>query len=138
MIQGSVGNIRIYTNFKICQMQKTEIKNNDTHKRQSYDTRDYVIQRSSGNWMRQSLLTTILDINIYYLSQRKYFVMSIVAHHHIYHFTCFISNGPFGLRGREGEQSRVEQIQYKISLFLSYTTLLPSTPPPSPLHPNRP
>ena len=27
--------------------------------------------------------------------------------------------------------------QYKISLFLVYTTLLPSTPPPSPLHPNR-
>ena len=44
--------------------------------------------------MRQSSLTTILDINIYYLSQRKYFVMSIVSHHHIYHFTCFISNFP--------------------------------------------
>ena len=26
--------------------------------------------------------------------KRKYFVMSIVAHHHIYHFTCFISNFP--------------------------------------------
>ena len=47
-------------------------------------------------------------------------------------------NGLFGLRGREGEQSRVEWIQYKISLFLAYTTLLPSTPPPSSLHPNRP
>ena len=38
----------------------------------------------------------------------------------------------------EGEGGGVEQIQYKISLFLAYTTLLPSTPPPSPFHPNRP
>ena len=46
--------------------------------------------------------------------------------------------GPFRLRGKEGKQSRIEQIQYKISLFLTYTTLLyspllhsPSFPLPS-------
>ena len=50
----------------------------------------------------------------------------------------YIPYGPFGLRGKDGEQSRVEQIQYKICLFLAYTTLLPFTPPPSPIHPNRP
>ena len=46
--------------------------------------------------------------------------------------------GPFGLREREEEQSRVKQIQHKINLFLANSTLLPSTPPTSPLHPNRP
>ena len=46
--------------------------------------------------------------------------------------------GPFRLRGKEGKQSRIEQIQYKINLFLTYTTLLyspllhsPSFPLPS-------
>ena len=48
------------------------------------------------------------------------------------------SNGLFGLRGREEEQSRVKQIQYKINLFLANSTLLPSTLPPSPLYPNKP
>ena len=51
-------------------------------------------------------------------------------------FLDFHTNGPFGFRGREGKQSRVEQIQYKISLFLVNSTLLPFTPPPSPLYPN--
>ena len=45
------------------------------------------------------------------------------------------TNGPFGLRGREREQSIVEQIQHKISLFQANSTLLPlhspSFTPPS-------
>ena len=45
---------------------------------------------------------------------------------------------PFGLRGRERKQSRVEQIQSKISLFLTNSTLLSSITPPSSLHPNGP
>ena len=49
---------------------------------------------------------------------------------------CFSTNDPFGLKGREGEQSKVEQIQHKISLFLTNSTLPPSTPPP-PLPPSK-
>ena len=45
------------------------------------------------------------------------------------------TNGPFGLRGREGEQNRVKQIQHKINLFLANSTLLYS-PPLLLLHPS--
>ena len=38
-------------------------------------------------------------------------------------------NGPFESREREGEWSRLEYIQYKISLFLTNSTLLSSIPP---------
>ena len=44
----------------------------------------------------------------------------------------------FGLRGKEGEWSRVEYNWPKISLFLANSTILSSTPPPFPLNPNRP
>lgn len=53
-------------------------------------------------------------------------------------YNLAIITGPFGLRGKEGNQSKVEQIWSKISLFLTNSTLLSSTPPPSPLHPNGP
>ena len=41
-------------------------------------------------------------------------------------------------KGGRVEQSRVDQIWHKINFFLANTTLLPFTPPPSLLYPNRP
>ena len=47
-------------------------------------------------------------------------------------FVPFINpNGPVGLRGKEGEQSRVWQIQPKINIFLANSFLLSSFLPPS-------
>ena len=44
----------------------------------------------------------------------------------------------FGLRGKEGERSRVEYNWPKISLFLANSTILSSTSPLFPLNPNGP